>query len=779
MSQARLLDLITIGANMLSLSAAIGLLFGVIVQPRRERANWLFALFLITLSVWSFASLVLSVPALDTTLDPTSSFYIYLSCLGPIPLIFFVAALSFCRIRTVLTRLMTALTIPLAIIGIVSLWNGDMFRLDTNSLPEDVTISVLLSHFDILQPGFIAIVITVTYMTVLFLYLRVTPGERSRSLQLPALLLLLANGGHLFEPLSRIPFGTTLTTVAAVLIGYSIIAQQLFNPLSEMNDKLQSINADLRNTVEKLATEQRRVEALNQDLRAASEYKSDFLSTMSHELRTPLNSIVGYSELLLQNMYGDLNAKQRDRLGKIHRNGRDLLMLINDILDLSKIEAGRLELSFQHLHLNDHIDQVKALIAPQIEEKGLQFALDIPEDLAFIFADPLRVQQILTNLLGNAAKFTEEGSITVKASNITISNGSSDHIQLPARGWLTDGKWVLIKVVDTGIGIPRESHAQIFEEFHQVDKTATREHRGTGLGLAITKKLVDMHGGIIWLTSDVGSGTTFYVTLPASSHTPVPAPVHSDPPPADKRTRHPHVLVIDDSQEATDILSSYLQEAGYRVTQASSGEMGIRLAQELQPDLVTTDIMMPGLSGWEVIDRLSTNPFTNSIPVIIVSVVDKKPQGLAPGVSAHINKPVQRRELLDLVGRYKKDNAAQHPVLIVDDNENVRDLMADVLRAAEYPVVTCTGGQEAIDWLQDHAASLVLLDLMMPEVSGFEVLTRIRENPDMVDLPVLIVSAKELTPEEIDFLDGNLTSIITKRGLQRDDLLAQIKSAVG
>ena len=640
MIQIDILEFITLTANILTLSACIGLIFGVVIQPRRERANWYFAGFLLVLAGWALTSLLMGVPGFSFLPEARRGFYLYITWLGLVPPTFFLAITAFCDIRERLVRIMVGLSFVLVPLAFILLWTDRLLVIHLDALPRGATLNELLAHFDVLPLGYLLLGALSIYLVVGFLYLRVTPGERSSALRLPALLLTVGFAGNFIEALARLPFDTVLITVAAVWIGYTIISHQLFNPLAVMNDQLTDANKSLRNIIFELAAEKERVETLNAELIKTSQFKSEFLAKMSHELRTPLNSIVGYSELLLQGIYGDLAEKQVDRMEKIYRNGRDLLALINDILDLSKIEAGRLELDLHSMNLHDQLVEVAATFGPQIEQKGLEFTIDLPERAYPIFADPLRMRQILANLMSNALKFTAEGSISLKATNVTVKNGQGEQIALPVQGWISDGRWSVIQVADTGIGIAPQDQATIFDEFRQVDSASTREYGGSGLGLAITRKLVEMHGGRIWLRSTLDQGSTFFVALPASSL----SVAESAPPPTPPapEAEAPLVLVIDDSQEAIDILSTYLKAGGYRVTAALSGQEGLAQAVDLQPDVITVDIMMPDLSGWQVIDRLKADPMTLDIPVVVVSIVDEAPTNVRLDVAAHISKPVSQ-----------------------------------------------------------------------------------------------------------------------------------------
>jgi CheY-like chemotaxis protein len=373
----------------------------------------------------------------------------------------------------------------------------------------------------------------------------------------------------------------------------------------------------------------RDLELANRELASASHLKSQFLANMSHELRTPLNSIIGYSELILDEMYGPLTDKQRDRLQKVHRNGKNLLSLINDILDLSKIEAGRMELDIKPVDIQEMIESVLATVQPLAQEKDLELRTVIPPDLPLVNGDADRLRQIILNLASNAVKFTGDGSITLEA------------------GISADRKSLELKVIDTGIGIPPELQEAVFDEFRQVDNTSTREYGGTGLGLAISRRLARLHGGNVLLSSSQGVGSTFTVILPlpevAESQSRVPLPGGKD--------TGPLVLVIDDEADASDLVCDHLAKAGFRVQIVHNGPDGIQMAKNLQPSAITLDIMMPGMDGWQVLQQLRAEPSTASIPVIIVSIVDETSQAADLGPYEYIMKPVNPDRLLDMLQR--------------------------------------------------------------------------------------------------------------------------------
>lgn len=334
------------------------------------------------------------------------------------------------------------------------------------------------------------------------------------SLRFPFFLLFAA---YIFSrplDLVTLPIDIILVTIVAVLIGWEMIHTQVYNPLEDLEVELRIANRDLQQAVNELASEKKTTEELERDLAAAKRYKNEFLANMSHELRTPLNSIIGYSELLYNGVYGQLNAKQADRLEKVHRNGKRLLDLISNILDMNKIDAGKMKLDVAAFQLRPLVEELAAEIEPRCAEKGLALKIEIGDELPYLFGDEQRVWQVFSNLLDNAIKFTHAGEVKLSATPITVRNGSSEEFELPVIGWLRDGDWILTQVADTGIGIAPEDQARIFEEFSQVDGSHTREFGGSGLGLAIAKRLVEMHSGVIWVKSVVGQGSTFFIALP-------------------------------------------------------------------------------------------------------------------------------------------------------------------------------------------------------------------------------------------------------------------------
>jgi signal transduction histidine kinase/CheY-like chemotaxis protein len=761
-------DAIITLANVLSLGAATGLIFVMVIQPRRTALNGWFTLFLTALGLWSVAAIVLHYPEISP-LSETHSFYMAFTGLVVTPLTLYVFVVVLCRPGD---RLSQALAIWAGIgsgLLVVLLWAGKVV-IYHESGGDDM-------GFDLKTPGYIALVHVIVYNLLAYLYLRVSDDRQTRPLQLPAILLLLGFSSNLIPDLRPLPIDISLAAVAAVLIGNAVLRWQLFNPLRESNEQLAQVNTELRLAINDLALEKERTERLNEDLREASRYKSEFLANMSHELRTPLNSIVGYSELLLKGIYGDLSDKQEDRIEKIHRNGLNLLALINDILDLSRIEGGRLELNLSTIRLAPMAESLLATIEPLAVDKKLDLQLALEQPLRLIRADELRIRQVLLNLLGNAVKFTPSGFVRLSTRNITVRNGRSQEFPLPVLGWLEDRHWLLISVADSGIGIPPEEQASIFDEFRQVDSASTRQYEGAGLGLAITRKLVELHTGRIWVQSAVGQGSTFYVALPALDT--FDEPDESTQPSVPQAEDMPLVLIVEDNDEAANILTTVLRAQGYRVVRASDASGGLARIHETRPHVILVDILMPGLYGWTVIRELKDDPAATGIPIVIASVLDNQPSGFALGASACVTKPVQRDDLVTALARVQRKEDEQ-PVLVVDDEPAARDLLCEHLRTEGVSVDFCSDGSTVLDWLRagEQVPGLVFLDLVMPDVNGFEVLQVLRSDPDLRGVPVVLLCPDELTDADHATLNNHIARVIQRGDPAQGSLVANLEAVL-
>jgi signal transduction histidine kinase/CheY-like chemotaxis protein len=523
-------------------------------------------------------------------------------------------------------------------------------------------------------------------------------------------------------------------------------------------------------------TQQKRVEAEIRAAREAAENanraKSAFLANMSHELRTPLNAILGYSDLLIEEAEDLEQDDFSPDLKKIHHAGSHLLALINDVLDLSKVEAGKMEVYAETFEIEALIDEVCATVAPLMARNGNELVIDRTGELGVMHQDLTKLRQTSLNLLSNAAKFTKNGTITFGARCERDSSG----------------EWVTFSVRDTGIGIPADKLERLFEEFSQADVSTTREYGGTGLGLAISRRFCRMLGGDVTVTSVVGEGSTFTIRLPAVvSSAEGSTPVRAAPPLAtgtgSSRTAAPAlpahpgrtILVIDDDAEACELLEQYLTRDGFEVVTASSGPEGLAIAREIRPAAITLDVMMPGMDGWTVLGALSADRELKDIPVIMVSMVDDRSKGYTLGATDYLTKPVDRRRLLDSIEKHHRDNGR---LLLVEDDVDTRSMMARILSAAGWAVTEASNGREALDALAHETPDLILLDLMMPVMNGFDFLVELRASPEWRDVPVIVATAMDMTPEDRRRLNGSVEQVLSKGSYSRDQLIDAIRGAV-
>ncbi|MEW6215038.1 MAG: response regulator [Nitrospirota bacterium] len=605
------------------------------------------------------------------------------------------------------------------------------------------------------------------------------------------------------------------------------------------------------------------LERANRDLRELDKLKSTFIANMSHELRTPMNAIIGYTELMLDRVDGPINEEQGKSLKKVASNARHLLQLINDILDISKIESGKIELEIKELDLKWLIDSVIPTFEPLMTQKGLTLTVNIDEGLPLIYGDEERIKQILINLLSNAAKFTHRGGITVSA-------------KLSERG-IKPGEppiFAEVCVEDTGIGIKEEDLGRIFDKFVQVDLTTIREYEGTGLGLSITRGLVSLHKGMIWATSKYGEGSRFCFTLPLKKEIlekpaePVIEPriaealadyfgmpvetflkepeyagkpircweyvrcgqpncpaygskesrcwlilgthctgmkIAAYPEKVDfckgcelikslmleaeeeykpvgveslkgKEVTKKTVLAIDDNPEAIDIIRKYLGEE-YRVVGLLSGEKAVEKAKEIKPLAITLDILMPKKDGWQVLKELKDTPETQDIPVIILSIVEDKRLGFSLGATEYIVKPVEKQVLLRKLRNLEKTRKVKR-VLIVDNEPDTVRLIGNVMKEAGYQVTAAYNSEDAIKSIHDSRPDLIVLNLTMPEMRGFDVIEFLKTAEEIKDIPLILLTHKDLTEREIDDLNGKIQGILNKGVLTKEDLLKEIKETI-
>jgi PAS domain S-box-containing protein len=482
----------------------------------------------------------------------------------------------------------------------------------------------------------------------------------------------------------------------------------------------------------------------------ANRAKSDFLAKMSHELRTPLNSIIGFSEMLEDETFGSLNEKQRRSVDNVLTSGRQLLQVINDILDLSKVEAGRMQLTATELDAGFALGEVRGGIESLARTKGHTLEIEVEPGLPPLLADPGRFRQIMYNLLSNAIKFTPDGG----------------RIRMTARRAAGEGA-VEIAVADTGIGIAPIDQERIFREFEQLDSAYVRQQQGTGLGLALTRKLIDLHGGRIWVESEVGRGSTFRFVLPnRARQRPSPAPFAIPREAVVSVESGPLVLVVEDDPRAGDLLGHYLKEAGYRVAHASSGAQAIALAKSLTPDAITLDILLPGEDGLAILGQLKGAAETKAIPVVVVSITDHRELGYSLGAVEWLVKPVQRDSFVTAVRRTIGTLPAGAParVLIVDDEPATVELLTDVLTAQGFRAMAAHNGREGIEMALAQRPDVIVLDLIMPGESGFDVVRRLRDHPWGRNVPILVFTGKDLSAEDRGRLFDGVQAIVSKDG---------------
>jgi PAS domain S-box-containing protein len=482
----------------------------------------------------------------------------------------------------------------------------------------------------------------------------------------------------------------------------------------------------------------------------ANRAKSDFLAKMSHELRTPLNSIIGFSEMLEDETFGSLNEKQRRSVDNVLTSGRQLLQVINDILDLSKVEAGRMQLAPTELDAGFALGEVRGVIESLARMKGHTIEIEVEPGLPPVMADPGRFRQIMYNLLSNAIKFTPDGG-RIRMSAQRAAGGGA----------------VEIAVADTGIGIAPIDQERIFREFEQLDSAYVRQQQGTGLGLALTRKLVDLHGGRIWVESEVGRGSTFRFVLPNRAHQrPSPAPFAIPREAALSVESGPLVLVVEDDPRAGDLLGHYLKEAGYRVAQASSGAQAIALAKSLKPEAITLDILLPGEDGLAILGQLKSAAETKAIPVVVVSITDHRELGYSLGAVEWLVKPVQRDSFVTAVRRTigTLPAGATPRVLIVDDEPATVELLTDLLAAQGFRTMAAHDGREGIEMALAQRPDVIVLDLIMPGESGFDVVRRLRDHPWGRNVPILVFTGKDLSAEDRGRLFDGVQAIVPKDG---------------
>jgi len=531
----------------------------------------------------------------------------------------------------------------------------------------------------------------------------------------------------------------------------------------------------------------REVEAKNLQLEEASRMKSEFLATMSHELRTPLNAIIGFSEALKDGLVGAMSDAQREYTGDIFSSGQHLLSLINDILDLSKVEAGMMTLELEDVDVKTLLSSSLSIIKEKAAAQRIHVELETGEDLGVPRLDMRKTKQIVYNLLSNAIKFTStSGHVTMRARRVARNAVGTLGEGWPVLGFpLADNEYeefLEISVSDTGIGISEMNMAKLFQPFIQIDSSLARKYGGTGLGLAMVKQLAQLHGGTVAVASAEGKGAIFAAWLPlrqAGEASIALPPKSGEAAAPDERV----VLMVEHDDMAAELLRPMLEAEGFRVLRASSAEAALQLAPQQTLKLITLAIELPGIDGWEFLQRIATNDALSSVPVVIVASKDYSDMALDRGASAVLQKPVNRAQLRDSLQHMGLHPVPQHThtVLIVDDDPNAVELIATFLPVPAYAVVRAYGGREAIALARKLHPDLILLDLMMPEVSGFDVVDALLRDIDTARIPVLVVTAKQITSQDRTALNqqtGNLIRIVEKAGFNKQRFIAEVRRAL-
>lgn len=529
--------------------------------------------------------------------------------------------------------------------------------------------------------------------------------------------------------------------------------RRLADRLAAMNTELEAQSVELKKQADVLGDQNLELEVQSARIIEANRLKSEFLSNMSHELRTPLNSVLALSTVLVTQAGGRLSAEELGYLGIIERNGRNLLALINDILDLAKIESGRVELAYDEFSLRETLTTLAESLEPLCREKGISLEVDVEESLPPLAGDERRTRGILRNLVGNGVKFTLKGGVTVTARR--------------------RAEEVDVVVTDTGVGIPEKDLPFIFEEFRQVDGGTARPFEGTGLGLAIAARSARLLGGRISVRSREGVGSTFTLVLPLravpeSRPAETPEPVEVEPAPSSGRL----ILVVDDDSRDASLIAAHLSREGYRTLVTRSGADALRLAELHRPFAITLDIVMPGMDGWEVLQALKRNPATAPIPVIVVSVSEDRETGRALGAVGVISKPVDPEALLAQVRRIAPQGRAT--ILVTDDDDLERGEMERTLTSGGFDVVLAAGGHECLALVKQRLPDVITLDLVMPDLSGFDVLDALNREPATRAIPVIVVTARDLSVSDREKLRGRVEAVLEKSEVSSDVLLREV-----
>jgi signal transduction histidine kinase/DNA-binding response OmpR family regulator len=560
-----------------------------------------------------------------------------------------------------------------------------------------------------------------------------------------------------------------ISTQLAMAIVRKQAEEDLRSAHDELEQRVEMRTQELSRANQRLMEEIKERQRIEDELRqakdaavAATQAKSSFLANMSHELRTPLNSIIGFSRVILKGIDGPITDLQNQDLTAIHNAGQHLLGLINDILDISRIDAGKMELAFEEVDMRNLIQSVASSALGLIKEKPIRLSQYIPDDLPLARADPIRTRQVLLNLLSNASKFTESGSIVIEAKTQTSPDNYPE---------------IVISVSDTGSGIPQEHLPKLFEPFSQVDASPTRRTGGTGLGLSICKRLIEMHGGRIWVDSILGKGSTFYFTLPALQ--PKGAASVAAPAEAAAQAVRKTVLVIENESGVVQLYRRYLEPKGYSIVELSDGARAVPIARELRPYAILLDVNMPQPDGWQVMAQLKSDPVTRPLPVILCTITEDRGRGLSLGASDYLVKPILEADLVSSLEKLEKPERKTYNILVIEDNPEEAQLVQRILeKLSGFSIRIVSDGKTALELAQSELPQLIILDLQLPGSTGFEVLDTLRATSKTAQIPVIVLTAADLTASEMEKLSAQAQAVLRKSQFTEHDLLEKIAKSL-
>jgi MHYT domain (predicted integral membrane sensor domain) len=556
--------------------------------------------------------------------------------------------------------------------------------------------------------------------------------------------------------------GGTLFTLGLSLLGIYISnrfsykdseIQEKANEIYQMNQELRQLNENLEQLVKERTAQ---LEQAHDEAIKANMIKSQFLANMSHELRTPLNAIIGYSEMLAEEAEELGEQVFADDLGKIRNAGKHLLALINDILDISKIEAGKMEIHLETFELSGLIQDVITTVKPLANKNGNQLETHVEQGV--MTTDITKLRQILINLLSNASKFTQSGTISLDVHRELWNHRTG----------------YLFRVKDTGIGMTPEQAERLFQPFTQADSSTTRKYGGTGLGLAISRSFCDLMGGSIQVESEIGVGSIFTFWLPSSLETGIP---ESEELLVDsgyiEDNNRISILLIDDEPFNHQLMKRYLANEGWTLAFASNGQEGLHLAKKLRPKVICLDILMPSMDGWSVLSAIKSDSEMQNIPVVIWSMTNDNQLGYALGASEFLTKPISREHLINVMDKYVAKRT-DHNVLVIEDDAATSELMTRLLQKEGYSVTQAKNGRIALNYMAKVTPQIILLDLMMPEMDGFQFIAELRKQEVWSEIPIVVVTAKSITAADRLKLNGYVKGVIQKGSFDHKSLLAEI-----